>query len=103
MDIDIKLDSCYRPSKDVVAREVMGKILIVPLKSGIGDMEDEIFTLNETAKAIWDELAGNKSVREVIEALSGTFEVGAEEIKKDVTGLMKELARRGIIEEAIND
>jgi hypothetical protein len=103
MDADIKLDSCYKPSKDVVVREVMGKMLIVPLTSGIGDMEDEIFTLNETAKVIWDRLSSGKSVRAVIDSISGDFEAGAGEIEKDVTGLMKELLQRRILEEAIND
>ena len=29
----------------------MGGIIIVPLVAGIGDMEDELFTLNDTGKA----------------------------------------------------
>ena len=33
-----------------------GEIIIVPLVAGIGDMEDELFTLNDTGKAIWDTL-----------------------------------------------
>jgi hypothetical protein len=102
MDMDIKPDSCYKPSKDVVVREVMGKILIVPLTSGIGDMEDDIFTLNESARAIWDRLVRGDSVKAVIAALSGEFEADAGEIEKDVTGLLKELIKRRILEEPIN-
>jgi len=100
--MDIKPDSCYKPSKDVVVREVMGKILIVPLTSGIGDMEDDIFTLNESARAIWDRLVRGDSVKAVIAALSGEFEADAGEIEKDVTGLLKELIKRRILEEPIN-
>ena len=44
----LTLDMICAPSEDVVAREIEGEIVIVPLASGIGDMEDELFTLNET-------------------------------------------------------
>jgi hypothetical protein len=103
MDTDIKLDSCYKPSNDVVAREVMGKILIVPLTSGIGDMEDEIFTLNEPAKIIWNRLVQGESVRSVIASLCGEFEAKAGDIEQDVKGLMKELIKRRMLEEVTND
>ena len=53
----IKRDAVYAVSDDVVAREIEGEIIIVPLVAGIGDLEDELFTLNETGKAIWDRLA----------------------------------------------
>jgi hypothetical protein len=100
METEIRLESRYRPTEDVVAREVMGKILIVPLTSGIGDMEDEIYTLNESGRRIWDRLAKGHSVRTLIESLSSDFEAEAGEIERDVTGLMKELIKRRMIEEA---
>ena len=53
MDSKNPLDIIYVPSEDVVAREIEGEMIIVPIASGIGDMEDELYTLNETGKAIW--------------------------------------------------
>ena len=47
-----RLDAVYTPSEDIVAREIEGEIIIVPLVAGIGDMEDELYTLNDTGKAI---------------------------------------------------
>ena len=52
-------DVC-RPSGDVVAREIEGESIIVPLVAGSGDMEDELFTLNDTGKAIWDQFDGRR-------------------------------------------
>jgi len=46
MDVKISLDSAYAVSEDVVAREIEGQVIIVPLTAGIGDMEDELYTLN---------------------------------------------------------
>jgi hypothetical protein len=50
------------PSEDVVAREIEGDMIIVPLVAGIGDADDELYTLNETGKAIWKKLDGQKSL-----------------------------------------
>jgi len=52
MNEKLDLDAVYLPSEDIVAREIEGEIVIIPLVSGIGDMEDELYTLNETARAI---------------------------------------------------
>ena len=47
----VKTDGVYAPSEDIVAREIEGEIIIVPLVAGIGDMEDELYTLNETGSS----------------------------------------------------
>jgi hypothetical protein len=83
-----------------VGRNIEGELIIVPLTSGIGDMEGEIYTLNETGRAIWEKLDGKKSLREVTEALKTEFEAAPEEIEEDVLGLMGELLKRRIVVEA---
>ena len=66
MENKIDIDAAYKASEEVVAREIEGELIIVPLTSGIGDMEDELFTLNETGRAIWSKLDGNKSLKNVV-------------------------------------
>jgi hypothetical protein len=101
MDTDaVTIDSTYVISENVVGRNIEGELIIVPLTSGIGDMEGEIYTLNETGRAIWEKLDGKKSLREVIEALKTEFEAAPEEIEEDVLGLMGELLKRRIVVEA---
>jgi coenzyme PQQ biosynthesis protein PqqD len=99
----INTDAVYGPSNDVVAREIEGEIIIVPLVSGLGDMEDELFTLNETGKAIWERLDGQKRLSDVMQELYEVFEAPAEEIAKDVIGFMEELLERGILVETSED
>jgi hypothetical protein len=53
MEAPVRLDTICAPSDDVVAREIEGDIMIVPLVAGIGDADDELYTLNETGRAIW--------------------------------------------------
>lgn len=98
MIIDASLDKIYAPSEDIVAREIEGEIIIVPLTSGIADMEDELYTLNETGQAIWKLLDGTKTLGEVTEKLSEEFE--GEELVQDVMGFVTELVGRRILVEA---
>ena len=70
----------------------------MPLVAGIGDMEDELFTLNDTGKAIWDKLDGRRSLADVVAALTSEFaeaEDGA--IERDVLGLVAELVQRRML------
>ena len=39
METSITLDTICAPSEDVVAREIEGELITVPLAAGIGDME----------------------------------------------------------------
>ena len=95
----VKLDAIYRPSDDVVARDIEGELIIVPLAAGIGDLEDELYTLNETAKDVWDRMLAGKRLREIIDELTAEYRSPAGEIEEDVLGLVEELLKRRIIVE----
>ncbi len=93
----VKRNGIYAPSEDIVAREIEGELIIVPLVAGIGDMEDELFTLNESGKAIWDLLDGKRDLDKVISTLSTTYEASPEDLTKDVLGLVEELVNRRML------
>ena len=95
--MSITLEDVYKPSDDIVAREIEGEIIIVPLVAGIGDMEDELFTLNDTGKAIWDQLDGQRSLADVVAALKAEFEVEDGVLERDVLGLVGELVERRML------
>ena len=99
VDVRVSLDGLYMPSEDVVARSIEGELIIVPLVAGIGDMEDELYTLNETGKAIWVLLDGNRSLGGVIASLAKDYEASTSEIEQDVLGLIEELVRRRMLVE----
>lgn len=97
MDIDLNLDQVYAPSEDVVAREIEGELIIVPLVAGIGDMEDELFSLNDTGKDIWRRLDGKTTLAGVASALAAEYGAQPGEIERDVMGLVAELVRRKML------
>jgi len=85
------------PSEDVVAREIEGDMIIVPLVAGIGDADDELYTLNETGKAIWKKLDGEKSIGQIAAELTEEFSASAGEINNDVLGFATEMVTRRIL------
>ncbi len=96
-DHPLTLDDVCVVSDDVVAREIEGEIVIVPLVAGVGDAGDELYTLNETGAAVWQALDGRRSLREVVLAVCDEFEVPPAQAAEDVLGLVAELLRRGIV------
>jgi len=97
MELRVEPQGVYAVSGDVVAREIEGELLIVPLTAGVGDGEDELYTLNETGKALWSKLDGRTSLREIVRQLAAEFDAEEAVISGDVAGLVEELLRRKII------
>ena len=85
------------PSDDVVAREIEGELVIVPLVSGVGDVDDELYTLNETGRLIWAKLDGIATLGELALSLGNEFDSSLPAIESDVIGFATELLRRGIL------
>lgn len=94
---EITLESICKPSEDIVSREIEGELIIVPITSGIGDMEDELYTFNETGRAIWDRLDGKTSLRDIAKALTEEYDAPPGDIGRDVQGIAAELVRRRIV------
>jgi len=95
----IDLSRVYGPSDDVVVREIEGEIVIVPLASGIGDLEDELFTLNETGRDIWTRIDGSRPLAAVVRELAAAYDAPEGLIQSDVVGLLQELYDRRMIVE----
>lgn len=87
---------CF-PSEDIVAREIEGDIVIIPLVAGIGNADDELYTLNESAQAIWKYLDGQRNVAEVLAALQVEYQVDPDELEKDLLGFIDEMVHLGIL------
>ena len=102
MEKQVKINLIYEISEDVVSREIEGELIIIPITSGIGDAEDDLYSLNESGKSIWKHINGKNSVDQVIKNLKSEFDSSENEIKNDVFGLMNEFLRRGIISEIKN-
>lgn len=97
MNISISLDSVFITSKKVVTREIMGELILIPLTPDIGEQSDDLYSLNDTGRAIWERIDGEKSVEDIIHSLSVEYDAPIENIEIDVIGIVTELLRRKII------
>jgi hypothetical protein len=93
----LTIDSVPVKSEDIVSREIEGELLIVPIASGIGDMEDELYTLNETGREIWNLIDGKRTLDAIATDLSSRYETQKDEITRDVIGITSELVDRRIL------
>ena len=96
----IRMDMVFAHSNEVVARDIDGMLIIVPLTAGVGDMEDDLFSLNETGTAIWNMLDGKKTLKKIIAGLEKEYMAEPGQITRDATGIMEELLKRRMIVEA---
>lgn len=95
--MSVSLEAICVQSEDVVSRIIEEELIIVPLVSGIGESDDDLYTLNETGRAIWARLDGSKSLHQIADELLETFDTDAETVEKDLLGLVEELLNRKLI------
>ena len=93
------LDKVYAISEEVVAREIQDELVIVPITSGAASLEEELYTLNDSGRAIWKALDGKNSLKAAIRKLSAQFDAEPSVIEKDVLGLVAELLKRRMLVE----
>jgi hypothetical protein len=79
-------------SSEVAARMLGGEMMIMSAR------DSTLFSLNETASAIWQAADGRTPLSEIVEhALCGAYEVAPEEALQHAEELVRELAERGIL------
>ena len=97
MDIKLNGEKVYVPSDGVVVREIQGEFIIIPIASGSAESDEEIFTLNETARVVWNNLDGKRTLRALIDKLSVEFDSPVAEIENEVWGFTEELLKRKML------
>jgi hypothetical protein len=93
----IGLETVYLPSDDVVAREIEGELILVPIAAGVGDIDDAIFTFNEVGSEIWRRLDGVRTLRQIATELASLYDAPSATIEADLIGLVAELQRRKML------
>jgi hypothetical protein len=81
----------------MVSRQIAGEVILVPIRKNVGDLES-IYTLNDTAAAIWALLDGKRSLAEIRDQMVVEFEVTAEEATQDLDELIAQLLDVGAVE-----
>jgi hypothetical protein len=91
------MGSVYARNADVILREVAGERLLVPIRSGLADLQ-AIFTLNSVGTCVWEQLDGTRPLEAVVEKVLERFEVSPGEARVDIALFVEQLLSAGLIE-----
>jgi hypothetical protein len=87
---------CFHKDKNLVARSIAGETLIVPVRSGIANL-DYIYALNEVGSRVWDLLNERVPVSQIVDAICSEYEVSPEQAARDIGELLSRLEAAGLI------
>ena len=79
-------------SKDQVSCDLSGEVAILDLKAGM------YYGLNEIGARIWRLVKEPKTFRELLDLLLDEYEVERKDCEKDVSSLLADMARVGLVE-----
>ena len=82
------LQTLYKIKTKFVAREVGNEMILVPLTGNVAQM-NELFTLNETARFIWQNTKENTTFADIENLMTSEFDIDPETAKVDIEKFMK--------------
>ncbi len=97
IEMIVDIQKYYKTIDEAIARQIEGETVIVPLVSGIGDLDAEIFSLNSTGTVVWEKLNGAVTLNDVIMNISKDYDIPYDQIKEDITNLVEKLLKKGLI------
>lgn len=99
MNQEIKHSTSWAPSTRVVARTIQGKLIVVPIEDGIADLDDVMYSFNETGTRIWQCIEDKLDYQNICATLAREYNADQKTIEQAVARLVATLVEKGIIEE----
>jgi len=92
-------DHVYYKDPSIVARQIAGEMILVPIRQNVGDLES-IYLLNETALCAWQLLDGTHTMADIRNQIIQDFEVDETQAGQDLLELVADLVRVGAVVKA---
>jgi methyltransferase-like protein len=90
------LNSILSHSPSIVTRKTGNEYVLVPIANNIADM-NSVFILNETGAFIWELIDGERSVGDIIKALTDEYETDIVTATKDLSEFIEKMDKYLII------
>ena len=87
----------YKRSASIVARDVAGEHLLVPVSGAVADMR-QLFSLNDSGQEIWDALADTATEDQLVEVLVRKYKADGAAVRRDVRELLGQLVERKLVD-----
>lgn len=88
----MKMDLNYIPHKknNHSSQKIGEEIVIVPIVNDIAQMTD-LYTLNETAAFIWENIDGNNHLHDILQLMIESFDISEQDAQIDLFSFMEEI------------
>lgn len=83
-------------NQEVVSRKIEGELIIVPIRSGVGDL-NSLYTLNPVGSALWDFMAEKHTVGEMVNRVCNEFEVTEAQAEQDIETFLDSLLEEKLV------
>jgi hypothetical protein len=83
------------PAEDIVARDIAGQHLLVPVRSGIAGI-DSLFTADEVGSFLYARLDGRRDAAALAHLVCEAYEVDEERALRDVLEFLAALCEAGL-------
>ncbi len=97
LDSGIRRGVDMKRKDDLLLQNVGGQDLLIPLGSKVLDMNGMV-VLNPTGRYIWELLAEERSLEDLVTAVVDRFEVETDRAGADVRAFVDDLSRQGWID-----
>ncbi len=84
-------------NREVVARQIEGELVIVPIRSGVGDL-NSLYTLNPVASVLWEFMTEGHTVPEMVNRVCDEFEVTASRAQGDIQDFLDAMLAEKLVQ-----
>ncbi|HRG02846.1 MAG: PqqD family protein [Bacteroidia bacterium] len=88
----MNIENLYKLKSRFVARKVGNEVVVVPLVNNVAQME-RLYTLNETAGFLWENLNETATVESLKTALLENFDVEDSVAERDIQNFLENLKK----------
>ena len=88
-----------RAAREYLMREIAGETILIPSGSAAKKFNG-LVTVNELGGFIWNVLAEDVTIEQIVERVTAEYEVDAETARIDALAFLDELRQVGALEEA---
>ena len=86
----------YKRNPGVVSRKIEGELIVVPIRSGVGDL-NSLYTLNPVGSVLWEFMAEGHTIAEMVQRICEEFEVTAIQAERDIEAFLDSLMEEKLV------
>ena len=91
------LSAVLQKNPSFVSRKIVDEVILVPISHKVGEI-DCLYALNEVGARIWELIDGDRTLKELGDAIVEEFEVSETEAQEDLAVLIEQLKEIGAIQ-----